>query len=445
MEMRITSSHFSFLLLLGETIILYFRTTNKLPKFQKSKETSTVGVGVRMGAIFCSTLSPRRQRVIDDHQQLFRYLGLSKKQGMRMAKFFWSIDIDDSSTVSYLEFIRTLKQDNNKFNKNVFLLGDTSHDGALNFTEFIIAYWNICTIPANLMAPISFECYLVPGESAIHVDTLLKIVDEAMGVLSSTSSTRSEVYSSNHGAHYDPQNALKKEERQLKRLCDQYSMVHLQEFLKYVHNHETLLKKIFVFQDDLRRSALSFHEWEKLTQKKVKLFPRWGYGMTTPQMLHAIQKHTDIDRHLGGRKLHPDVDHTESKKSKPNHDGNKYVVREKLQRPYTSDVAATKIQSQVRRKLVEKRQRDGKLHPHNVSIGGHWVEYWDSKKEKHYFVNTCTKESRWTWPEGIPHKIDTVVVKEDWKVLIDPKTKKTYYYNRKTKCTSWKCPWAHQK
>jgi hypothetical protein len=68
-----------------------------------------------------------------------------------------------------------------------------------------------------------------------------------------------------------------------------------------------------------------------------------------------------------------------------------------------------------------------------------WIEGYDPKNKRKYYVNKLTGESRWTKP------LDKNEVKaEDWISGRDPKTKRVYYYNKRTKETTWEKPPGYQ-
>ena len=92
-----------------------------------------------------------------------------------------------------------------------------------------------------------------------------------------------------------------------------------------------------------------------------------------------------------------------------------------------------------------------------------WVEKYDPKNKRKYYVNKQTGKSSWTKPDepyrslaeqgrtdgeestpdpnrASPRKKSSASLKTGWVSGIDPKTKRTYYYNRSTKETTWKKP-----
>ena len=64
-----------------------------------------------------------------------------------------------------------------------------------------------------------------------------------------------------------------------------------------------------------------------------------------------------------------------------------------------------------------------------------WIEGYDPKNKRKYYVNKHTGESRWTKPLD-----QKQVIADDWISGRDPKTKRVYYYNKRTKETTWEKP-----
>ena len=110
----------------------------------------------------------------------------NRSQKNRLSKLFWEFDDDHSGSISFTEFSNCSEIGKTKFTKNAFCLLDVNHDGGLSFPEFIVCIWHFCTILPQDLPGLAYECYVREDEPGIHTDTLLKLVDEAMGVLSGT-------------------------------------------------------------------------------------------------------------------------------------------------------------------------------------------------------------------------------------------------------------------
>jgi hypothetical protein len=435
---------------------------------------------------FGHEFTPKQQEIIAEYRDLFKGLGFNRSQKNRLSKLFWELDDDHSGSISFTEFSNCSGIGKTKFTKNAFCLLDVNHDGGLSFPEFIVCIWHFCTILPQDLPGLAYECYVREDEPGIHTDTLLKLVDEAMGVLSGTNAHGYDGREHGHNVfeHHqrgnDPNSHFEKELRALEKLSDPNGYLSRAKFTHYLHNHDLLLKKTIVFHHEIRHKILGAREWSSLGKKRRK----WLKGVpdvTTKKMVRLLQKRCNLDDDFEALRKKHYVPHSERhsgqvKKSKPKrHDLNakqdesvmrsrvikghklsKYVVRgdqgSKNKRAGAKNHphekhhhhAATSIQKHIRRKLTEKKRRDGQLHPHNVAIGGGWTEYWDKETDSPYFYNKHTKITQREWPRDIPHTSkEAIMNREEWKTLKDKKTGKLYYYNGKTKCTTWQKPWAN--
>ena len=71
----------------------------------------------------------------------------------------------------------------------------------------------------------------------------------------------------------------------------------------------------------------------------------------------------------------------------------------------------------------------------DANLKDEWLEGFDPKNKRKYYVNKKTGESRWTKPLA-----EEEVKADDWISGRDPKTKRVYYYNKRTKETTWEKP-----
>ena len=71
----------------------------------------------------------------------------------------------------------------------------------------------------------------------------------------------------------------------------------------------------------------------------------------------------------------------------------------------------------------------------DAAAADEWLEGYDPKNKRKYYVNKVTGESRWTKPLSAAE-----VNAEDWISGRDPKTKRIYYFNKTTKETTWEKP-----
>ena len=129
-------------------------------------------------------LYEQTKQLIKEHKLLFKTLGFSRSDKNILAKAFFGADVDYSRKVSFREFT-------DRFGLSTivsvkvhlcYLIGIMMEE--LNFTEFILCIWNFCTMTEADLIVAAYDCYNDDGHDGIHIDTMMKLVDEAMGVLS---------------------------------------------------------------------------------------------------------------------------------------------------------------------------------------------------------------------------------------------------------------------
>ena len=132
-----------------------------------------------------SDLPPAFRNQLIENKKLFDFLHLNTKQSVKVAKLFWKFDDDGSNSLSLRELTRSLSVETTPFIDNIFALVDSKGKGTLNFSQYVVATWNVCTLTEHSIGPVTFETYNESGKG-IHTDTIFHLVDEAMGTLSGT-------------------------------------------------------------------------------------------------------------------------------------------------------------------------------------------------------------------------------------------------------------------
>ena len=70
----------------------------------------------------------------------------------------------------------------------------------------------------------------------------------------------------------------------------------------------------------------------------------------------------------------------------------------------------------------------------DAAAADEWLEGYDPKNKRKYYVNKITGESRWTKPLSARSQ------RRRLDLCRDPKTKRIYYFNKTTKETTWEKP-----
>ena len=406
-----------------------------------------------MGNTLCSNFTSKQNQLIKEHQLLYKALGFSRSDKNILAKAFFGADVDFNRNVSFREFIDRFGLSPNTFCKSAFCLFDRDHNEELNFTQFILCMWNFCTMTEADLIVGAYDCYNNDGHDGIHVDTMMKLVDEATGILSGfnvESGAKEMGFATGFRRHgYNPLLLQKKELRALTKIANDEDRIKEAGFKKYIRHHPILLKKVLIFKQELVDEVLGYHRWEHIAAKRSDITKTHsGQHLRTTRLIEILEKRCKVD--FGGIKRQrskPLSDRVKDGLPKDKKHGKLYKIcetQEKLARAYENKTgshhhdAAIHIQKHIRRQLTATRQKNGTLFQHKVAIGNNWYEKIDPGTQKVYYFNSRTRKTQWNKPEESIHRDHE---EKHWKEFVDKKTGKVYYYNPDTQCTSWKKPY----
>ena len=258
-----------------------------------------------MGNTLCSNFTSKQKQLIKEHKLLYKTLGFSRSDKNILAKAFFGADVDYSRKVSFREFTDRFGLSHNRFCKSAFMLFDRDHDGELNFTEFILCIWNFCTMTEADLIVAAYDCYNNDGHDGIHIDTMMKLVDEAMGILSGfnvESGTKEMGFATGYRRHgYNPILLQKKELRALTKIANDEDRINEAGFKKYIRNHPILLKKVLIFKQELIDGVLGNHRWEHIAAKRSDVTKTHsGQHLKISRLIEILEKKCKVD--FGGVK-----------------------------------------------------------------------------------------------------------------------------------------------
>ena len=78
--------------------------------------------------------------------RVFRTLRIEADAVNALYDVFADIDIDHSGEITMFEFLMFFDMEKSLFMTRFFELMDTSHNGGIDFIEFVVAMWNFCTL-----------------------------------------------------------------------------------------------------------------------------------------------------------------------------------------------------------------------------------------------------------------------------------------------------------
>eukprot|EP00981_Chlorochromonas_danica_P004690 scaffold931_cov200-Ochromonas_danica.AAC.18 len=89
----------------------------------------------------------------------FEALCLRPGDVQRFLKTFHVIDVDGSGSIGLSELLNHLDLERNRFTKRIFSIFDEDKSGQIDFREFVLSFWNYCTLSQATLALFAFDLY----------------------------------------------------------------------------------------------------------------------------------------------------------------------------------------------------------------------------------------------------------------------------------------------
>lgn len=201
----------------------------------------------------------------------FRVLGFSRKDIESFWAVFCRINTSATREMTMLEFLTYFDLHKSKYINKCFEYFDTTgaHEdggGTVDFLEFVISIWNICTLNCDTLANFTFDLYDLDADGEMALGEIESMVIEVFGDLSlSPSGSR----------------ILK----DIQRFAESRGgVLNVTAFTIYTQNHATLLLPIHRIQEIIQRKILGVKYWKqvdlkrpdkKKLQHKTALTPRY--------------------------------------------------------------------------------------------------------------------------------------------------------------------------
>jgi Ca2+-binding EF-hand superfamily protein len=114
------------------------------------------------------------------HEQ-FEALKLTTQELNRLYKAFVSYDLDESKGMDYAELLTALNLSKNRFTTRAFSVFDLDGDGELNFKEFVLSFWNVCTLNKETLYSLAFNLWDADSSGGISPKEINKALKEVYG------------------------------------------------------------------------------------------------------------------------------------------------------------------------------------------------------------------------------------------------------------------------
>ena len=188
--------------------------------------------------------------------EMFEVFGMTEAQGKRFFQYFVAVDDDGGGTVDQEEFHEYFDITMTPFSERVYGQLDLKDTGELNFQQFLIGVWNLCTLDHTMLVSYIFTIFDVDGGGELD----LSEVDALCRMLYNTEETPDDI---------------KKVVASMD--SDGDGTVNLNELVSYTLTHPELIAPAVELQMKMKKEMFGVGFWKKLCKTRQK-----RYGADTP-------------------------------------------------------------------------------------------------------------------------------------------------------------------
>jgi Ca2+-binding EF-hand superfamily protein len=188
--------------------------------------------------------------------EMYAVFGMTDAQGKRFFQYFVAIDDDGGGTVDQAEFHEYFDLTMTPFTERVYGQLDLKDTGELNFQQFLIGVWNLCTLDHNALVHYIFVIFDVDGGGELDLSEVDALCRMLYNVEESPDDIKSVVASMD---------------------TDGDGTVSLSELVNYTVRYPKLVEPAVKLQESLRKEMFGIGFWKKLTKTRQK-----KYGAETP-------------------------------------------------------------------------------------------------------------------------------------------------------------------
>ena len=198
--------------------------------------------------------------------EMFEVFGMTEAQGKRFFQYFVAIDDDGGGTVDQQEFHEYFEITMTPFTERVYGQLDLKDTGELNFQQFLIGVWNLCTLDHPALVLYIFTIFDIDGGGELD----LSEVDALCRMLYDTEDSPDDI--KQVVASMD---------------TDGDGTVSLEELVNYTVRYPELIQPAVDLQGTLKKELFGNGFWKKLTKARQK-----RYGKETPveEILLSLRK-----------------------------------------------------------------------------------------------------------------------------------------------------------
>lgn len=194
----------------------------------------------------------------------FEALGWSRDTIQKLWEVFYRINTSHSGEITILEFLNYFNLDRTRYVEKCFEYFDTTGGNDIDFLEFTVSVWNICTLDTKTLPNFTFDLYDLDSDGELTCPEIEKLVHELYG---------------NHDKSMNTQG--KECLKNLMQVAEERGgVLSLSAFANFTMNHSMLLFPVHQIQRSIQIKVLGIRFWKAELQRrsssgKKKFNPRY--------------------------------------------------------------------------------------------------------------------------------------------------------------------------
>ena len=111
----------------------------------------------------------------------FASLGWKRRTIQKFWRLFCQINVGRDGAIKLNEFLAFFDLDWTQWSERCFEYFDTTGGGDIDFLEFIISVWNVCTFKIDTLSNFTFDMYDLDSDGELSIPEIEKMVNELYG------------------------------------------------------------------------------------------------------------------------------------------------------------------------------------------------------------------------------------------------------------------------
>ena len=183
----------------------------------------------------------------------FRALGLDEKTIKIFWKIFYKMNKSHDGEVSIIEFLNFFNLDRTTYAAKAFGYCDTVGGGEMDFLEFIVSVWNMCTLSPETLTNFTFDLYDLDDDGELGYDEMETMIKEL------------------YGWKWEDSMLAKECLREMMLTSEKYQGAIPQDaFVRFQKHHSMLLFPAFLVQRAVHEGVMGVKFWEAKAKERAK-------------------------------------------------------------------------------------------------------------------------------------------------------------------------------